>query len=293
MDEARIVAEGLRFPEGPVVLPDGSLLVCEMAAGFLARVGLDGTVERLVDLGGGPNGAALGPDGCVYVCDNGGWPMLEIGPLLVPADVNQDEAYRGGAILRVDLERSTVDTVYDGLRGPNDIVFDAEGGFFFTDYGKTRERDEDRGFVYHGRTDGSPLRQVDGGLFRPNGIGLSPDGAALYVAETPTGRLWALDVERGDRRLVAGVGGLQWFDSLAVEADGRICLATIYNPGITVAAPDGSEVEHVPLPPQAYDPVPTNICFGGDDLRTAYVTLSASGRVLSCRWPRPGLRLAC
>ncbi|MDQ3758228.1 MAG: SMP-30/gluconolactonase/LRE family protein [Actinomycetota bacterium] len=304
MDAARIVAEGLRFPEGPVVLRDGSLVVCEMAAGFLARVDPDaGTVERIVETGGGPNGAALGPDGALYVCNNGGWPMEEFGSLLVPADVNQGDDYIGGSIQRVDLATGDVATVYDGLHSPNDIVFDTDGGFWFTDYGKQREHDEDRGVVWYGRPDGSPLRRAAHGLLRPNGIGLSPDGRTLVVAETPTGRLWAWGIDGPGElakalpfgnggTLVAGVGGLQYFDSLAVEADGRICAATIYNPGITVATPDGAQVEHLPLPGECFDSIPTNICFAGDDLRTAYVTLSATGRVMACRWPRPGLRLA-
>ncbi|HEX2039548.1 MAG TPA: SMP-30/gluconolactonase/LRE family protein [Acidimicrobiales bacterium] len=304
MEHARVVAEGLRFPEGPVVLPDGTLLVCEMAAGFVARVDpATGAVERIAETGGGPNGAALGPDGALYVCNNGGWPMLELGTLLVPRDVNQDERYVGGSIQRVDLDTGEVDTVYEGLRSPNDIVFDADGGFWFTDYGKQRERDEDRGAVCYGRPDGSLLHEAARPLLRPNGIGLLPGGRALVVAETPTGHVWRWDIEEPGRpakarpfdhggRLVAGVGGLQLFDSLAVEADGRICVATLLDAGITVISPDGAEVEHVPLPAHCADPLPTNLCFAGDDMRTAYVTLSAGGRVMACRWPRPGLRLA-
>ena len=300
MEDERVVAEGLRFPEGPVVLPDGTLLVCEMAAGFVTRVDVDtGTTERIVDTGGGANGAALGPDGALYVCNNGGWPMVEVGSLLVPADVNQGDDYLGGSIQRVDLSTGAVDTLYDGLRSPNDIVFDADGGLWFTDYGKQRALDEDRGAVYYGTTDGAPLVQAAHELLRPNGIGLSPDGGTLYVAETPTGRLWAWDIVGPGEltkalpfgnggRLVVGVGGLQYFDSLAVEADGRICVGTIVNAGITVVTPDGADVEHVRMP----DPLPANLCFAGDDMRTAYVTLSTTGRVLECRWPRPGLRLA-
>ena len=304
MEDARLVADGLRFPEGPVVLPDGSLLVGEMATGRLARIAADGTVDR-IETGGGPNGVAVGPDGHAWVCNNGGWPMHDYGALLIPADVNQGDDYTGGSIQRVDLGRGTVETVYDGLRSPNDIVFDADGGFWFTDYGKQRSRDEDRGVVYYGRADGSALQPVAEPLFRPNGIGLSPDGRTLYVAETPTGRVWRWDVTGPGAlspgfphphggALVVSLPDHQWFDSLAVEADGRLCVATIYNPGITVVSPDGSEgPEHVALPGDFFDPVPTNICFGGDDMRTAYITLSATGRVMACRWPRPGLRLAC
>ena len=64
-------------------------------------------------------------------------------------------------------------------------------------------------------------------------------------------------------------------------------MATIANGGITVISPDGSDIEHVPLP----DPLTTNICFGGPERRTAYITLSGTGRLVAMEWPRPGLEL--
>lgn len=300
MEDVRLIAEGLRFPEGPTVLPDGSLLVVEMATGRVALIDADGAVER-IEVGGGPNGSAIGPDGGIYLCNNGGWPMHDYGALLVPADVNVAESSTGGTIQRLDLATGRVETLYEGLNSPNDIAFDATGGFWFTDYGKQREDTEDRGVVYYASADGSSLRPVIKPLFRPNGVGLSPDGRTLYVAETPTGRLWRWEVTAPGEvatifphphggGLVCSLPDHQWFDSLGVEAGGNVCVATIYNPGITVVSPDGA-IEHVPLPGDLYDPLPTNIAWGGDDMRTAYITLSTTGRVMACRWPRPGLRL--
>jgi gluconolactonase len=81
---------------------------------------------------------------------------------------------------------------------------------------------------------------------------------------------------------------MQLLDSLAVDGEGWVCVGTLVNGGITAISPDGATVEHTALP----DPLVTNICFGGPDLRTAYATLSATGQLVSFEWPRPGLRLA-
>ena len=303
MTKVTVVATGLRFPEGPIALPDGSVLLVEIARGTVSRVMPEGTVGVMARTGGGPNGIALGPDGRCYVCNNGGFEWRERGGQPVPGLQGAD--YRGGRIEAVDLDTGAVEVLYresdrGPLRGPNDIVFDAHGGFWFSDLGKVRRNDMDRGFVYYAKADGSECRQVIRGLVTPNGIGLSPDGNTLYVAETIPGRLWAWDlpepgVARLDRaagtpsrgRLVAAPGGYQEFDSLAVDAAGNVCVATLHRGGITVAAPDGGKLEHVPLP----DPITTNVCFGGPDLTTAWATLSGTGRLVSFPWPRPGLRL--
>ena len=88
--------------------------------------------------------------------------------------------------------------------------------------------------------------------------------------------------------LLCGLPGFQLFDSLAVDGAGNVCVATLVNGGITVISPYGEVLEHV----ATGDPLTTNICFGGPDLRTAYITCSGTGRLLAVDWPRPGLRLA-
>ena len=76
MSELSVLATGLRFPEGPIAMPDGSVLLVEIARGTLSRVS-DGEVSVVAELGGGPNGAAIGPDNCCYVCNNGGFTWIE------------------------------------------------------------------------------------------------------------------------------------------------------------------------------------------------------------------------
>src|SRR5512139_3556508 len=188
--DVKELATGLEFPEGPIWLADASVLLVEIKRGTLSRVGADGRVSVVAKTGGGPNGAALGPDGKVYVCNNGGFEWHQAGPYLLPG--NQPKDYSGGRIERVDLATGAVATLYThsgayALSGPNDMVFDATGGFCFTDHGKTRERDRDRGGLYYARPDGSTLREMVYPLDAPNGVGLSPDGRRVYVAEPHTG----------------------------------------------------------------------------------------------------------
>ncbi|HCX69571.1 MAG TPA: gluconolaconase, partial [Rhodobiaceae bacterium] len=114
---------------------------------------------------------------------------------------------------------------------------------------------------------------------------------------TIPGRLWAFDVTAPGElapnpgplpgRFVGSGPQLCFFDSLAVDSEGNICVATIFNPGITVFSPDGSKITHTPTD----DFMTTNICFGGKDLKTAYITLSSSGRLVSTEWPVAGLPL--
>lgn len=296
------ICGGLNFPEGPVALDDGSVLVAEMRSATIRRVRMDGSSSVVATTGGGPNGAAMGPDGKCYVCNNGGvkWHDDANGPR--PA--GQAPGYKTGSIDRVDIETGAVEVLYDTVDGrhlcsPNDIVFDGQGGFWFTDSGKTRERDADRGSIYYAAADGSMIREVVFPILVPNGIGISPDGGTLYVAETFTARLWAFEIAGPGKlrkepwpspnggRLVIGLDGHQWFDSLAVEETGAIAIATLVTGAVTVVSPDGKIIERVTFP----DLYTTNICFGGEGRRTAYVTLANSGKLVAVDWSRAGLRL--
>jgi gluconolactonase len=304
----RTIAEGLRFPEGPVAMPDGSVLFVEVQGGTLSRVRPDGGVECIAQLDpgghGGANGAAIGPDGAVYVCNNGGffWGERDGQPLPIDFETgaNMPPDYDGGWIDRVDLATGESTVLYrecggHPLCGPNDIVFDSSGGFWFTDLGKSHVRSWDKGGVYYAQPDGSSIACPIWPMLTPNGVGLSPDEATLYVAESHTGRLWAFDLDGPGRPRHTGYGHggrciantLGHFDSLAVDADGNVVVAAIGN-GLCVVSPDGSDISYLPMP----DNATTNICFGGPDLRTAYVTLSGVGQIIAFEWPRPGLALA-
>ena len=300
MSEMKVVAEGLRFPEGPVYMADGSVVVVEIETGEIARCYPDGTVKRVATTGGGPNGAAIGPDGKLYVCNNGGFNWSVTEGMLTPG--HQPDNYIGGRIQRVDLDTGQVDDVYtecDGfpLRGPNDIVFDEHGGFYFTDLGKSRPRDLDKAGIYYAMPDGSKIVCCIYGLDHLNGIALSPDNKTVYAAETITGRVWAWEIDTpgvfkpgdlwsGPGKLLYNFEGYQLLDSMAVDSAGNICVATLITGCISVISPQGKLLEQIKVP--KWDIFVTNICFGGPDMRTAYITSSGWGLMYAMEWARPG-----
>jgi len=294
------ITTGLLFPEGPVAFADGSVVVSEIARGTITRVFADGRQEIVARPGGGPNGAALGPDGAYYVCNGGGGRFETINGLLYP--VGPADPPTPSRIEKIDLKTGAVAVLYDHFEGaplgaPNDLVFDASGGFWFTDTGKDLGQGRGHGGIYYARADGAPIKRVAFPLISPNGIGLSPDGKMLYVADLLSAQLLAFDIV-GDGvlapvdgplpgRLVAALPKRVFFDSLALEANGTICIATPLAGQITRISPDGVIAPPVKVP----GPLPTNICFGGPDLRTAFITLSGTGKLISMDWKRPGLRL--
>jgi gluconolactonase len=301
--DLEIVTDGLKFPEGPMAMADGSVIVVEMRARTLTRIDRQGRHEIIAELGGGPNGAAIGPDGAAYIANNGGaWGWTE-GVTNMPGP--PPAVYNGGSIQRVDLRSGRYTTLYDHcdgkpLNSPNDLVFDGKGGFWFTCYGQTDNEIRRLGGLYYARVDGSRITRWRSAQISPNGVALAPDGRTLYMADCMLGRLYAFDlldtgvmapevpnspVAQG--RVIATMPGYQWLDSMKVEADGRVCVATLFNGGITIFEKNG-RYRHVPMP----DPVTTNLVFGGADMRDVWITGSSSGILYKRRWPRPGLKLA-
>ncbi|WP_235535715.1 SMP-30/gluconolactonase/LRE family protein [Sphingopyxis sp. Root1497] len=297
-----IICDGLGFPEGPVALADGSVLLMEIEHGTVSRVSPDGRRSIVKEVGGGPNGAAIGPDGALYICNNGGMAFALVDGLKIPQGPSADHTH--GWVQRLDLDSGELTVVVESAGGqpliaPNDLVFDKSGGFWFTDHGSRTEHGMRFGALCYmpSRAGGCDAIRVRDGLMSPNGVGLSPDGLTLYVADTWTGRLLSFEVAGPGRvaepppfhpgNIVATLPGFQLLDSLAVEADGHVCVGTLVNGGITIFSPSG-DTEHVALP----DMLVTNLCFGGPDMQDVWLTCSGSGTLRKARWSRPGLPLA-
>lgn len=280
-----VVVDGLEFPEGPVVMADGSVIVVEIHGERVTRC-WNGRKEVICTTGGGPNGAAYGPDGALWVCNNGG--LGKTGP------------GTEGRIERVDLATGRVERVFEScdgipLEAPNDLVFDSSGRLWFTDLGTLRMNEngvtgKEFGAIYTCLPDGSEITAIKRGTLSYNGIGLSPDEKHVYVADTFQARVYRYDakVETQEPQYVGtGIGPVA-FDSLAVTAAGNICVATLFQGGITTFKPTG-EASMLPIPE---DYSVTNIAFGGENMCDAYITLSNLGHLIRMRWPEPGLKLA-
>jgi gluconolactonase len=269
-------------------MDDGTVLVVEIASGNLTRVAPGGEVTVVAHCGGGPNGAAVGPDGHVYVCNDGGLEFATVDGIHQPVALAADNT--GGSIQRVHLDTGEVETVYTHcgdtpIAATNDIVFDTSGRFYFVDTGA--------GGIYYADPDGSAIHRAASSLEIPNGLGLSPDGDRLYASETYTGRIFRWDVAEpgvlANRTQLYSTEGAHDWDGLAVDGDENVCAANLQLSGITVIGPDGQVLTEITVP--EHDPFVTNICFGGPGQRLAYITSAGRGRLYETEWPYPGLRL--
>lgn len=307
-----IQGQGLGFPEGPVAMLDGSLLFVDIQQQTLSRLDTKGQTTVVAQLPGGPNGVAIGPDGAAYVCNNGGiYDFLSVPgpagkPITVPSPI-PSKNYTGGKIQRVDLNTGAVTLLYDNCKGqplltPDDIVFDQYGGFWFTDTGIQDQNSIRKGGLFYATIDGKSIQHI-AAIPTANGVGLSPDGTKVYVSDTAFGRLWTVTITDPAKDpckidpakfafapadIVQTLPGLQWVDSLKVEAQGKVCVGTLITGGITIFDPADGSTERIDVP----DIMTTNLCFGGADMRDVWITASSTGIIYRGRWPRPGLKLA-
>lgn len=280
MSDYEVIAEGLAFPEGPVVMADGSVIVVEMMGKVVTRCWGDGRKEVVASPGGGPNGAAIGPDGALYVCNSGG--------------LGHDGSPREpGRIERIDLGSGKVERLYESCDGtalgaPNDLMFDCDGNMWFTDFGASGTDCKYYGGLYCARSDGSAITRIYGKAISYNGVGISPDMQTVYASDTYTARVYAYDrrIEAQQPRWLASAIGPAMFDSLAMTAAGNVCVATLMPGAITTVTPDG-QTSQVPLA----DRLVTNIAFGGADMMDAWITFSEAGALVKTRWSEPGMAL--
>lgn len=289
--EERVFASGFSFPEGPSFDNDGNLFVAELGAGRVSKIAPDGTWEVFATLGDSPNATAIGPDGHIYVCNNGGWWAPETSTGGVPG--------KGGGTPCIQKLTPTGDaevliTEIDGvaLNSPNDLVFDAHGGFYFTDpIWPDEEGKIQTGSICYSDTSGN-ARRIHTGIFYPNGLGVDADGTKLLINESGTARVVAFDIDApgviSNERSFGWVGLGTVPDGMCFDSTGRVLVCGHGAGAVYVLEPEGGcFVQRIPIS----DKDVTNICFGGPDYSTLFMTGSDHGQILTMEWDVPGMPL--
>ena len=277
-----VVGKGIPFAEGPVWCPDGTVVATSVAGGALFRVRPGaGTVEQIAVTRGGANGAALAADGSILVTQNGGIDFSALPgvfatlPACVPTVPGLQLAAPDGTVSYLAA---------DGFRGPNDLAVAADGTVYFTDPGHYPPTDDGQGRVMTYARDGTVTTIADG-FHYCNGIALEPDGTVVVVERRGLQRVYP----DGSRDWVIAKLGRGGGDGFCLDADGRFYVASTIEHGIRVVDPDGTVADFLPI---AGEGLTTNCCFGGDDLRTLFVTDAIPGDLVAFEgMPTPGLPL--
>jgi gluconolactonase len=256
-------------------------VVTSVAAGALFRIWpATSRVERFAETGGGANGAALAADGSILVTQNGG---IDFSQLPMLADLSSPAPATPG----LQLVRPNGTVTYladDGFHAPNDLAVSADGEIYFTDPGRFPPPEEGVGRVMVYDRDGR-TRVFTDDFFFCNGIAFEPDGTVVVVERRGLQRVYP----DGSREYVIEKLGRGGGDGFCLDAGGRFYVASTIEHGVRVVEPDGTVADFLPIDG---DGLSTNCCFGGDDLRTLFVTDALPGNVVAFEaMPTPGLPL--
>jgi gluconolactonase len=251
--EGRLLASGLGFPEGPVVLSDGRLVLCDGNVGELL-VYADGAVGTFARTGGSPWGAVLGSDGAIYVTQGGNVPGS--GETSAISGIQRANADGSVELLHSEVDGHT-------LFGPNDLAFGPDGRLWFTDSGSEEDdrfdiRSPGRLFAVD-RDGGEQILELP--AVYPNGIAFDAEGR-LYWTESMAHRVCRL--EDGAATVFCQLSDDYVPDGMAFAADGRAFVCTTISEGVTVVSADGEVLDQIELGEHA-----TNCIFDGP---TLYVT---------------------
>jgi len=270
--QARTIVTGFDSPEGPAFDERGRLHFVNWLSSSVMRLDADGVAREWVNTGGIPAGLAFHRDGTLYVADEG-------------KDIH--------GVLKVSREGAVTPFVqtYGGqpLNGANDLVFDASGVLYFSDpWGSSAERPI--GGFYRAFPNGR-LERIDAGLAFPNGVAINADGSAVFLAETYRNRVLRYEIRPdgtvGPRTVFTTLSGRPGPDGMAFDAEGLLYVAHFGEGRVDVVGPDGRVVDAIDVPGRQ----PTNVAFGGDDLRLLVITEVETRSLYGVRLKTPGQRL--
>ena len=266
-----VLISGFDSPEGPVFDRDGTLYFVNWLSSSVVRLTPDGDASEFFNTGGIPAGLAFHRDGSLYVADEG------------------DDIH--GVLRIADGQATIVVNSYEGqpLNGANDLVFDRDGILYFSDPWRSSAENPIGGFYRH-FPDGT-LERIDHGLAFPNGVALSADGTAAFLAETNHNRILRYpigpDGTIGAREDFATLPGKSGPDGMAFDEAGNLYVAHYGGGKVAVFGPSGAMIQEIPVPGAKV----TNVAFGGPDRRTLVITDVETASLYKIRVDIPGLKL--
>lgn len=258
-----LIASDFQFTEGPAADPDGNIFFTDQPNNRILKWSRDEGVTVFMENAGRANGLYFDHAGNLLACadeHNQLW--------LIDKDKKVD-------VLVKDFEGMK-------LNGPNDLWVDPRGGIYFTDpfykrdYWTRTEKEIAQENVYYLSPDKKKLTVAMKDFVRPNGIIGTPDGKILYVADIGAGKTYSFAIQAdgslADRNLFAEMGS----DGMTIDHKGNVYLT---GKGVTVFNPSGEKIAHIPIDA----PWTANVCFGGKDLKTLFITASKSVYVLDMK----------
>ncbi|MDR2755248.1 MAG: SMP-30/gluconolactonase/LRE family protein [Planctomycetaceae bacterium] len=242
------VVDGFGFTEGPAVTSNGDIyFVDDPNSKIYFWSVADQKLSVFVEQSAHANGMYVNQNGDLIVCEG-----------------------ESGSVVSYDKsgKRTVLVSVFDGKRfnKPNDLWIDPKGGIYFTDpvYGKDYKVIQDGEHVYYILPDTSKVLKVVTDMTKPNGIIGTPDGKLLYITDQVAGKVWRYKIQPdgilSEKTLFADIG----VDGMTIDNRGNIYITADQ---IYVFDPNGQEIQRIKVPE-----VPANICFGGKDRKTLYIT---------------------
>ena len=259
-----LVTDNLGWPEGPTVMPDGSLVFVESYRSQLTIVGKDDKPRQLAYVTGAPNSCVLGSDGALYVCQNGG----TVGPWRA-AEMTLPSIQRAMPGGKPEILVTEVEGIK--LNGPNDLVFAPDGTLVWTDPGTYNPANPDPSYIFALSPDGKASVKVrfDKPTF-PNGVVVEADGSIVWD-ESYTGHVKRLRTDGRIEDLGRMPGENPILDGMSIARDGSLLVTDLVGAGIHVIARDGSVKGFIKA-----GGAPTNLAFDGETLWITDASVLAS-----------------
>ncbi len=248
------LADGFKFTEGPAADAEGNVYFTDQPNDRILEWSTEGKLSTAMQPCGRSNGLCFDAQGNLWACADEKNELWRIDPAGKVAVVVKEY---GGKL----------------LNGPNDVWIRPDGGIYFTDplykrpYWKRGPQEQDGQCVYYLAPEGQKLTRVAGDLQQPNGVIGTPDGKTLYVADIRAKKTYAYAIQPdgtlAGKRLFCELGS----DGMTIDSEGNVYLT---GRGVTVFAPSGKQIEHIAVDARWT----ANVCFGGKDRQTLFITAS-------------------